>query len=292
MQAKLLQTLPVHNVLGEGILWDDVAGCLWWTDIQSSRLYRYTWQSEVLQPFELPERLGSFGLVEDDDRLICAFASGFALYDPVTAELEWLYRPEQGFTGTRFNDGRVDRQGRFWAGTMVEDEPALDAGGNPVSGSLYRIRGSERQRVLTDIGISNSLCWSPDSATMYFADTLANEIRAYPFDAQSGTPGFRHVFAQAEAPGAPDGSCVDAESYLWNAQWAGSRVVRYAPSGKVDFVLEMPVSRPTCVCFAGPGLNLLCVTSAAADEPESGNVLIYQTSATGLPECRYRGEEN
>lgn len=298
-EASLIRTLSVGNTLGEGVVWDQSNECLWWTDIQSSRLYRYTWHSEELSSFELPERLGSLALVEGDRRLVGAFASGFALFDPETVELQWLYRPEQFFQGTRLNDGRVDRQGRFLAGTMVEEAPALDADGEPVQGSLYSIRGDEKHRVLTGIGISNSLCFSPDGSTMYFADTLSKEIRAYPYDCETGTAGTGRLFAAVAAPGAPDGSTIDADGFLWNAQWDGSRIVRYAPSGVVDFELEVPVSRPTCVCFGGPDLNLLCVTSATtgmsearlASEPEAGNLLIYQTTVTGLPESRYRATD-
>lgn len=291
-----VKTIPVQNTLGECILWDDTTQCVWWTDIHESRLYRYHTATARLMTFDCPERLCSFGFVENDSRLVCAFASGFALFDPVTADLRWLYRPERDYRGTRFNDGRVDRQGRFWSGTMVEGD-ARDAGGREVQGSLYRISGGEQRRIFGGIAISNSLCFSPDGRVLYFADSPERRILAYTLDPASGEPGDVRVFATVAGEGAPDGSAVDAEGCLWNAQWGGSKIVRYTSAGRVDRVLELPVSQPTCVCFGGENLDLLFVSSAREKlsaeqleaEPEAGDVLVYETGCRGLPESRFRG---
>ena len=292
----LVRTIPVQNTLGECILWDEATQCAWWTDIHESRLYRFNTATATLTTFDCPERLCSFGFVANDSRLVCAFASGFALFDPASAELRWLYRPERDYRGTRFNDGRVDRQGRFWSGTMVEGE-ARDAEGRPVQGGLYRISGGEQRRIFGGIGISNSICFSPDGTVLYFADSPQRRILAYPLDRASGEPGVARIFATITGEGAPDGSAVDAEGCLWNAQWGGSKVVRYTSAGRVDRVLDLPVSQPTCVCFGGAKLDLLFVSTARenlsperlAAEPEAGNVLVYETGCRGLPESRYRG---
>jgi hypothetical protein len=111
MRCELIATIPVRNGLGECILWDDRSQQVWWTDIHACRLFRYEPETTELRQFELPERLGSFGFIERDARLICAFESGFALFDPLDRSINWLARPELGFSGTRFNDGRVDRLG-------------------------------------------------------------------------------------------------------------------------------------------------------------------------------------
>lgn len=295
-EFRLLEVIEVNNTLGECILWDERAQQLWWTDIHRSRLYRYGLAHQRMEEFILPGRLCSFGLVEGDSRLICAFAEGFALYRPATGALEWLYQPEAGCTGTRFNDGRVDRQGRFWAGSMVESEPAFDASGRPLRGSLYWISPEGHGRLFGNITTSNSLCWSKDGGRMYFADSKTASIRAYDFDAASATAGNGSVFARTPAGSSPDGSTVDAEDCLWNAQWGGGRVVRYGPDGEILAALELPVSQPACPCFGGPELDLLIVSSARENldarqlerEPQAGNVFIYATPYRGLPESRYR----
>jgi sugar lactone lactonase YvrE len=290
-----IRTIAAGNILGECILWDEASTSVWWTDIEASTLYRYEWGTHEIERYAVPERLCSFGLVENEQRLICAFESGFAFYEPQSRTLEWLYRPEADLRGTRFNDGRVDRQGRFWAGTMIEGE-ARDGAGQAVEGSLYWLSATARGRALGGIEISNSLAWSPDSGTLYFADSPTRRIRAYDFDGDAGTIGAGRVFAEVAGPGVPDGSTVDAEGFLWNAEWGGSRIVRYAPSGKVDATLDLPVSQPTCLCFGGDGLDLLFVTTATEglsreslrEQPAAGDVLVYQTGVRGLAESRFR----
>ncbi|HSC68347.1 MAG TPA: SMP-30/gluconolactonase/LRE family protein, partial [Cellvibrio sp.] len=162
--------------------------------------------------------------------------------------------------------------------------------------SLYSLKadGSVSQH-LTGLHISNALCWSPDSRKLYHADSPTHSIRVYDFDVQTGALSNSKIFAQTETGIEPDGACVDAEGFLWNAQWGGSRVVRYAPDGNKNLVLDMPVSQATCVAFGGKNLNLLAVTSARiglSDEvlqqqPHAGNLFIFETDFTGLPESRF-----
>lgn len=291
----MLKTIPVGNTLGECILWDDRSRSAWWTDIHAAVLYRYAHATSSLQRYELPERLCSFGFTDNDDRLVCAFASGFALYSPTSGELGWLYRPEKDFRGTRFNDGRVDRQGRFWSGTMVEGD-ARDAAGGATKGSLYWIRGGERHKALGGIAISNSLCWSVDGSILYFADSPTRRIMAYAFDRATGELGGGKLFADTSGDGEPDGSVVDADGFLWNARWGASKIARHAPTGEVDAELDLPVSQPTCICFGGEDLDLLFVSTAREglspesleSQPQAGHVLVYRTAYRGLREDRYR----
>ena len=292
----LLKVIEVGNLLGECILWDDIGQCTWWTDIHNAMLYRYRPADAALEHYALPERLCSFGFIENDERLICAFASGIALYSPFTGQREWLYRPELAYSGTRFNDGRVDRQGRFWSGTMVEGATATDADQREVLGSLYWVSATSHGKTLGAIRISNSLCWSPDAKTVYFADSPCKTINAYDFD--TATAAFTNPRAFAVTPGksAPDGSIIDAQGCLWNAQWGGSSVVRYSPSGEILARLELPVSQPTCMCLGGPELNWLFVSTARegldavqlAAQPEAGNVFVYQAPFKGLRENRFQ----
>lgn len=280
--------IPSQCVLGEGPVWDDRAGCLWFTDIQQSQLLCWQHAARRLDRFALPERLGSLALTDDPGVLLLALASGFALFSPVTAQTRWLHKVEPTYRGVRMNDGRIDRQGRFWAGSMVEDETCAP----PARGSLYRLDppGDVPPLALRDgISISNSICFSPDGAWAYFTDTPTRRIVRYP---ASGALGTGEVFAQTEPGCWPDGSEVDAAGRVWNAEWGGSRVTAYAPDGSVAGRLPLPVSQPTCAAFGGPDLDLLFVTSAneglTRAEPHAGDVLVYNVGVKGLPAGRFR----
>ena len=289
VSATLIESLKVKNTLGEGIIWDAASACVWWTDIDGSKLYRYQSEDKQLDHWTTPERLGSFALVSDSEFLICGFASGFAYFNPHSGELQWLEKIEQNNPGTRLNDGRADRQGRFWAGSMVES-------GDRGAGALYCL--DQQLQVASKVSgltISNGLCWSPDSTVMYHTDTPSRRIHAYDFDAATGAIANQRCLVRTEKGCFPDGSSVDAEGYIWNAQWGASQVVRYSPEGEVDFVLPLPVSQPTCVAFGGPKLDRLFVTSATqgfdeqtlSAEPEAGNVLVFQTNISGIADARF-----
>lgn len=291
-QPLLIDRVRVENVLGEGVLFHQQQQAVWWSDIKSNRLYRYSLASRRVEYWSMPEAVCSFGFVQDQEQLVLALASGFALYDLHQRTLTRLASPEAELPGNRFNDGRVDRQGRFWAGTMVQ--APQEAPSSPL-GALYRLECNGRcTRTLTGIEISNGLCWSPDSSKLYHADSPRRRISVYDFDPNTGDLSGGKVFAQTPPGIFPDGSTVDAQGYLWNAQWGGSRVVRYRPSGEVDQVVNLPVSQPTCVAIGGPSMDWLFVTTAReglsgeqlAKEPDAGNLLIYDIGVRGLPESQ------
>src|SRR5262245_26360178 len=169
-----IEIIPAGNTLGEGILWDSRREVLWWTDIQRRRLHRYLPGSGAMEVLETPERVGSFGLVAESELLIAAFESGIALYHPQDKSVQWLARPQADVTGVRFNDGRVDRRGRFWSGTMAESAE------RPPLGNLYSVDQTGTARCqLRDVRISNSLCMSPDGRLLYFADSPTHTINVY-----------------------------------------------------------------------------------------------------------------
>jgi L-arabinonolactonase len=287
---KPVDILGARNIVGEGILWDSRRQVLWWTDIQGRELYRYHWADTALQVLDTPERIGSFGLVAGSERLIAAFASGIALYDPHERTAQWLARPDAVIPGIRFNDGRVDRRGRFWSGTMIED-PRCTA-----TASLYSMSCGNIRQHLDGIGISNGLCMSPDGSRLYFADSPTRTIFVYPVLEPDGQLGAASVFARTPEGAQPDGATVDLDGCVWSAHWGAGRVVRYTPEGRIDQTLQIPACQPTCACFAGPDLDVLCVTSAREglneaslqSEPHSGSVFLYRTGVQGLPECEYR----
>ena len=285
---ELIGTVDVSNTLGEGVIWDHQGGVVWWTDIQECEIFCYHLASQDLRRWKTPARVGCMGFIEGDGRLVLAFDRGFAYFDRESGKVEWLACPEDSVAGTRFNDGRTDRQGRFWAGTMVEDADV-----NTQLGSLYTLSGDGRcDHKVSGITISNGLCFSPDSSLMYHSDSPLREIYVYDFDDKSGAISGRRLFKTTDEGCYPDGACVDSEGYLYSAQWGGSRVVRYTPEGEEDAVFPMPASQVSCVAFGGENLDLLFVTSAREDlsedalasEPDAGKLFIFKTPFVGLRE--------
>ena len=162
-------------------------------------------------------------------------------------------------------------------------------------GVLYRLVGQDLTGMMSGIRIPNSLAWSPDGRTMYFADSHLYSIFAFDFDTSSGEIGNKRVFATTRAPGFPDGSAVDAEGFLWNAEFNTGRIVRYAPDGRVDRVVETPVDRPTCCAFGGSELSTLFITTTSqgmtrdelAAQPLAGALFALEAPVRGLPEPRF-----
>lgn len=292
--VNLKTTIHAANELGECVLWDDRKGLALWTDILAKRLYWHDPTANSTGFVEFAEELCAFAFVADSDDLLCAFRSGFALVDREGGSRRWLHRIDHTDV-VRLNDGRVDRQGRFWCGSMMDTEDHRPIG--EVSGELLRVDADGTvSKHLHGIGISNSLCWSPDSSTMYFADTPQKEICAFDFDSKSGELSGRRVFARTPDEAGPDGSTVDADGFLWNAEWGQGRVVRYAPDSTVDLVVQLPVSHVSCVAFGGHELSDLYVTTARAGlsqeqlaaEPQAGDVFVFTTAYRGLAENRFR----
>jgi L-arabinonolactonase len=286
-----IDIFSVGNILGEGILWDSRREILWWTDIQGRRLHRYEWTHGAMQILDTPERVGSIGLVEASEKLITAFASGIALYDTHQQSIAWLARPQALEAGIRFNDGRVDRRGRFWSGTMVEGEQAA------ASGCLYSIDATGEARChVRGVRISNGLCTSPDGTRLYFADSPTRTISVYELIEPEGVLGARKLFARTPEGAFPDGAAVDVDGCVWSAHWGAGCIVRYTPDGRIDRTLQVPTRQPSCVCFGGPSLDVLCITSAREGldgstlhaDPHAGDVFLYRTGVQGLPEPEYR----
>lgn len=290
---KLLDRIACASQLGEGIQWHAPSQSLWWADIQGKMLWRWS-EAQGTRVYPMPERLCAFAFTGEENQLIAAFESGFALHDLEDGEVDWIARPEQGETGRRFNDGRCDRQGRFWVGTMVEDEELAGAD----SASLYclDLKGNVTPH-FGGVAISNGACWSPDGGTFYFADSPKREIHAFDFDGAQGVLSNRRYFATTPEGAYPDGANVDAEGCIWNAWWGAGKVARYTPDGQIDLLLDVPASQPTCVAFGGANLDLLCVSSAhdgldaqaREKDPHAGDIFIYQLDVPGLEEMRYEG---
>jgi L-arabinonolactonase len=287
-----------RHVLGEGIVWDDRTARLFWTDIESSELWAHTPATGALQRWPLPERLCSLALTDDDNRLLLALASGLAFFDLAGGGIERICDVEAHLPTTRLNDGRTDRQGRFVFGVFNQAEDPK----HPIGG-FYRLNLdlSLERLPLGDVAIANSICFSPDGRTMYYADSATREIRCCDYDPDTGAIANLREFAPAHAaPGDPDGSTIDADGYLWSTRWGAGQVVRFAPEGRIDRVLSLPAPQPTCPAFGGAALDTLYVTTAAvglragqiADAPKSGGVFGQQLAVRGLPEARFAGRRS
>ena len=280
------------NEHGEGVIWNARQQALYWTDIQGKKLWRLKPATKEVESFAMPERLCAFA-IRADGSLLAAFASGLAFYSLENGEREDFYAFEPDQPNTRLNDGACDRQGRFIVGG--NDESGEDA---PISSVIQVDTDGSVRTLMENLVCTNSLSVSPEGTTLYVADTPSQQILAYQYDAKTGDPQAARVFANDAPQGMlPDGSTVDAEGYLWNAQWGGSRVVRYSPAGQVDRVVEVPVPNPTCVAFGGENMDTLFITTSTlgltaaelAAAPLSGHLLAIKTDVQGLPEPEFAG---
>ncbi|MBL8299664.1 MAG: SMP-30/gluconolactonase/LRE family protein [Rhodanobacteraceae bacterium] len=285
-----LGILAAGNTLGEGIVWDGRDYRLWWTDIAERRLYCHDPASNRTDSHALPDRAGSFGLVQGDRRLIVAFAREIALYSPLDGSISSLWKMHDDVSGVRLNDGRVDRSGRFWCASMVED----DSG--EAKAALYCVDRGAVRPVCAHLHIGNGLAFSPDGNEMYFADSLQHTIWRHALHADGLELGRAQVFARTSPDAFPDGAAVDVDGGLWIAHWGAGCIVRYTPAGRVDRVVPVPASQPSCLCFGGPQRDLLFVTTARiglspqklASEPHAGDVFVYRVDTSGISEPEYR----
>ncbi|PWK92433.1 SMP-30/gluconolactonase/LRE family protein [Fulvimonas soli] len=293
MSLRAAVALQARDALGEGLLWDARGQALYWTDIHAAVLWRYRPRDGALHSWAMPERLACLALCEADGWLLLGLASRLAFFHPDTRALLPVAEVEAGLP-TRLNDGACDRQGRFVFGTLHEPP-----GGGPRQplGGFYRLNPdlSLERLPLPGVAISNSVAFSPDGGTMYFCDSPARAIQCCAYGDTLGAP---RAFARIDDErGEPDGSCVDREGGLWNAQWGLGRVVRYAPDGRPDRVVELSAAQPTRPAFGGAGLAALYVTSARdgldaaalAAQPDAGALFVAEPGARGLPEPRFAG---
>jgi len=285
--------LAVKNKLGEGPVWNPAEQALYWVDIESHcfhRLYPTTGAHEVF-PVGLP--IGALAL-RASGGLVMATKRGFAFWDWQKG-LHFIADPEADKLHTRFNDGAVDCQGRFWAGTMCDPPESCDEPG----GCLYRLDADESIYTMeTGLTISNGIGWSPDHKLMYLTDSPLRMIYAYDFDAVTGTIENRRPFIHTPAEeGIPDGLAVDSEGFIWSARWGGWKVTRYDPTGKVEREIHLPVQYPTSCAFGGEHLDELYITSAwtaltegqKQQQPYAGDLFRVKMDIQGLEQPNFAG---
>ena len=283
MTTSILDPRACH--LGEGAFWHPIRRQFFWFDIVNGHLLSQDRSGPRIWKF--PEMVSAAGWVSEDVLLIAGERDLF-LFDLETEEVESLVELEAGNPRSRSNDGRADRQGGFWIGTMMK-EPSERKG----AGAIYRFYKGELKVLFPGISIPNSICFSPDGRLAYFSDTMAQTIWKVALDEGGWPVGARQVFRDFTGTDIyPDGAVTDAAGNVWNAQWGAARVAAYAPDG--SFLRAVPVGAPhsSCPCFGGPGLTTLYCTTAQEEMtpaglaafPDSGKVFATDGAGKGLPE--------
>jgi sugar lactone lactonase YvrE len=289
--------VPGPARLGECPLWSDAEQTLYWVDIEGRAIHRFDPATGIDESRSVPGRPGSIALTADRGRLLVALENGLAFVDWDSGSCDRWLDLEPAGTGNRLNDGRCDPAGRFWVGSMFDPTSAGRS-----TGLLHRV-GPQGEVVVvrSGIGVANGLAFSPDDATMYFADTRRETVWAYDFDPASGEPANERVFldfSRPDLPGRPDGACVDQDGCYWIACVYGWSVLRVTPDGVVDRRIDMPVEKPTMPAFGGPSMTTLFVTSIgeggsrplAPGQPNAGGVFAVETSTRGVAEPRFAGQ--
>ena len=287
--VEIACVVPGGAELGEGALWHPGERTLYWVNILAGEIHRFDPATGRDSVCVVSDTVGSLA-IRRQGGLVAAMGRGFYNVDFATGEAKLIAEVEADLPENRMNDGKPDRQGRFWAGSMHTPETRAD-------GALYRLDADLRwRRMVAGVTVSNALAWSPDGKTMYYGDSAARTVWAWDFDTESGEIDNRRVFLdEARIGGPPDGATVDAEAFYWLTVPGTWRVNRYDPIGRLDRSIEPPVSNPTCVAFGGDLLETLYVTSARymarpehlRNQPLAGSLLAVDVGVRGLPETSF-----
>ncbi|MBX8502593.1 glucurono-1,5-lactonase [Pseudomonas lijiangensis] len=289
MDAELI--FDARNATGESPVWSVREQALYWVDIPAGRLYRWNAADSRTQSWKAPQMLACIA-AHSSGGWIAGMESGLFHLQPGEGESltsTLLAGVEHGQPGMRFNDGRCDRQGRFWAGTML-----LDMAAGVPAGALYRYSAGQQQlnAQLHGYIVPNGLGFSPDGKTMYLSDShpSVQKIWAFDYDTDSGTPHDRRLFVDMnDYPGRPDGAAVDSEGCYWICGNDAGLIHRFTPQGRLDRSVTVPVKKPTMCAFGGSGLDTLYITSIRpggdiGDQPLAGGVFAFRPGVTGLEE--------
>ena len=286
--------LEAKAALGEGPLWSEREQALFWVDIESCAVHCFDPTTRSDRAVTLDGKVGTV-VERAQGGLAVAYAHGFAGLDFATGRVERWCHPERDLPRNRFNDGKCDARGRFWAGTMGTDAVGKSAG------ALYRL-GSDRTvtRLFGDVGCSNGIAWSADQVSMYYIDTVTAQIAVFPFDLETGALGERAVALPIDVAehGWPDGMCIDAEGMLWSCHWGGWRINRWNPrDGRLLETLRLPVAQVTSCAFGGKDLRDLYITTASVglneqqrrEQPLAGALFHWRSHTPGVPSNAFAG---
>lgn len=286
--------VDARNAVGESPVWSAAEQALYWVDIPSGGLHRWHLPSGQQQRWQAPQMLACIAQ-SGQGHWIAGLESGlFELrIDGEQLHAKALAGVEHAQPAMRFNDGRCDRQGRFWAGTML-----LDMAVGAAVGALYRYEQGQRRPLdpaISPLIVPNGLAFSPDGRTLYLSDShpKSQQIWAYDYDLDSGTPGQRRLFVDMnQHPGRPDGAAVDVDGCYWTCANDAGLIHRFTPQGKLDRSLQVPVLKPTMCAFGGPRLDTLFITSIRpggdlSEQPLAGGVFALNPGVCGLEETPF-----
>jgi sugar lactone lactonase YvrE len=294
--------LDARAELGECPLWCVREQTLYWVDISGRAIHRYDPVAGGDMRWAMPCEPGCIALARGGG-IVAALRDGFYRFDPATGALRKLAEAPYDPARMRFNDGRCDAAGRFWAGAMLESRAMEGASMYCLERGIVR-EGWGPSRGL-GVKVSNGLAFALDGRSVFQSDTSNHVIYRFDFDPAAGTVANRRVFARAaddrQAPGyggRPDGAAIDVEGCYWSAQYEGARVLRYGPDGQVRALVHVPVRRPTMIAFGGPEMRTLYVTTARegasetelAEFPQSGGLFACEVDVAGRPEPAYAGD--
>lgn len=277
--------------VGEGSLWDERENCLYWVDIHGNAVHRYDPAAGSNPTRDVSEHVSTV-VLDQGGGILVTTRNGFARFDWEARQLTRLGDPEEGNEATRFNDGKCDPAGRFWAGTMAYD---CTEG----AGSLYCMESDGTiSKKLSDVTISNGLVWSGDARYFYFIDSLTYQIHRYDYDLETGHITNKHVVTEfdKDSEGLPDGMAIDREDGLWVAMFGGSSVLRIDPTtGERTHKVNLPASNITSCAFGGENLRDLYITSATVHlseeqrsaQPTAGSLFVARSPIAGHPSNRY-----
>ena len=277
------------SILGESPIWDEFYQRIYWVDIESKCLHAWSFLDNKKLEWNFDNRISAISLTNNNDELICAFDNFFAFYNVNTHHITRLKNQISLPANVRFNDGKTDGYGRFWCGTMSESNPSK------ADGSIYMVDEKlEIHKIFDNIYISNSLTFSTDNKYIYYADTFKKKIYRTNLSKDILNIKASEIFVDnTSLKGFPDGSTVDLNGYLWNAEWNGGQVVCYDLNGDIINRIKTPMNRPTCCAFGGPNMNVLFITSALEKKADrsnlSGQTISINTDKVGNYSNRFVG---
>jgi len=279
----------VHAILGEGPVWVAREGALYWVDIKGRKIFRLDTNDELTE-WRTPMRIGSIA-PRKSGAFVAGTDEGIAIVDPTTNRFDIVARPEEQLPDNRFNDGKVDRRGRFWAGTMDDRERSSN-------GTLYCVDPDLGWTAVdTSYKVTNGPAFSPSGTTMYHNDSARQVTYAFDMD-PAGVASNKRAFLQfGDRDGYPDGMTVDSEGCLWIAFWDGWCLRRYSPDGEWIETIKVPVQRPTSCTFGGPDLDRLYISSASkgldeqalAMQPNAGGLFMITPGVRGIEDVPFAG---
>jgi sugar lactone lactonase YvrE len=282
-----------RNELGEMPLWCQANATLYWIDVtRPGRIFFWRPATDSVDFWDFPDLVTGLNLTSDG-KLLVHSRREILIFSSHTRDAQQVFSLPSEPESMRLNDGHCDRAGRLWVGSMPDNllERPLSATATQATGQIWAIDGANARSYDTGFGCPNAICWSPDGATFYVADSCDGWIYAYDFDCDTGTLSDRREFFRQRSLGIPDGAAVDSEGYIWNARWGAGVVIRISPSGQLDRVVAMPTLNPTACCFGDHDLQTLYCTSARygldpqtlRGDHDAGGLFALRVGVPGMP---------